>query len=161
MCSQEELIEIQTTYLIEICGISNIRYMDVGNSGLIILMNLLSRLLCREKLTSILPPMHGHVVVQNEHGEEGIRTDGLLSVCWREGERECRIPWLIVGPIHWQSFNNLKWVHSYFIVALHATYFSIYLTVQGCWESSAKYNFKLWINCNMGLWAYRLRVTRC
>ena len=58
------------------------------NSGLVLLRNLTSRLLCREKPTTVLPPAHGHVFIQNVGRGGAIDREFVVSVLARERERE-------------------------------------------------------------------------
>lgn len=40
-----------------------------------------SRLLCAEQPATILPPLYDRVLIHSVHGEEGLLTDGLWSMC--------------------------------------------------------------------------------
>ena len=58
------------------------------NSGLVVLMNSASRLLCREKPTTALPPAHDPVFIQSLGRGGSLDRGFVVSVLERERERE-------------------------------------------------------------------------
>ena len=78
MCTLVETGFFHTKYYFGIPGIPN----WFVKSGLITLRYSSSRLLYREQPTAILLVAHDNVLIQRIHWEEGVFTDGPLSVCW-------------------------------------------------------------------------------